>query len=65
MQTRKNSVFGRFSRSGGLKYDMRNLVNFNPITQKSENISAMSFFCAKYTAFKLQEGGVIFHDTEL
>ena len=64
MKTRKNSVFGRFSRCDGLKYGMRNLVNFNPTAQKSENISSMSFFCPKYTAFKLQKGGIIFHDTE-
>ena len=47
------------------KFDMRNLVNFNPNTQKSKNFTSISYFCPKYMRFKLKKyGGVIFHDTE-
>ena len=42
----------------GFKYEMRNLVNFHPTTQKSEN-----FY--KYTRFEQQKyREVIFHGTE-
>ena len=29
----------------GFKYDMTNLVNFHPITQKSKNFTPMGYFC--------------------
>ena len=29
----------------GSKYDMRNLVNFSPTTQKSKNFTLMGYFC--------------------
>ena len=49
----------------GFRYDMRNLVNFHQITQKSENLFSMSSFCPKYARSELQKyRGVIFHDTE-
>ena len=32
----------------GFKYDMRDLVNFHPTTQKSENFTLMGYFCPKY-----------------
>ena len=49
----------------GFKYDMRNLVNFHPTTQKSENFTSMGYFCPKYMRFELKKyRGVIFHDTE-
>ena len=49
----------------GFKYDMRNLVNFHPNTQRSENFFSMDSFCPKYTSFEQQKyRGVIFHDTE-
>ena len=49
----------------GFKCDMRNLVNFHPTTQKSENLFSMGSFCPKYTRFELQKyREVIFHDTE-
>ena len=38
----------------GFKYDMRNLVNFQPATQKSENLTSMSSFCPKYVKFELK-----------
>ena len=49
----------------GFKYDMRNLVNFHPTTQKSKNFTPMGYFCPKYMRFELKKyRGVIFHDTE-
>ena len=49
----------------GFKYDLKNLVNFRPTTQKSENFSLMGSFCPKYVRFELKKyRGVIFHDTE-
>ena len=49
----------------GFKYDMRNLVNLHPTTQKSENFFSMGSFCPKYARFELQKyRGIIFHDTE-
>ena len=32
----------------GFKYDMRNLVDFPPTTQKSKNFTLMGYFCIKY-----------------
>ena len=37
----------------GFKHDMRNLVNFKPTSQKSENYFSMGSFCPKYTRFEL------------
>ena len=52
--------------SCGLKYDKRNLLNFHPTTQKSENFFLMGYFCPKYAGFELQKyRGGIFYDTEL
>ena len=49
----------------GFKYDMRNLVNFHPITQKSENFISVGSFCPKYIRWELKRyRGVIFHETE-
>ena len=51
----------------GFKYDMRNLVNFQPTTQKSKNFTVMGYFCPKYRKFevkKKRERGVISHGTE-
>ena len=51
--------------TSGFKYDMRNLVNFHPTTQKSENFTSMGYFCPKYMRFELKKyRGVIFHGTE-
>ena len=38
----------------GFKYDMRNLVNFHPTTQKSKNFISMAYFCPKYMRFELK-----------
>ena len=47
------------------KYHVRNLVNFHPTTQKSENLFSMGSFCPKYTRFELQKyRKLIFHDTK-
>ena len=49
----------------GFKYDMRNLVNVHPTTQKSENLTLMGSFCLKYIRFELKKyRRVVFHDTE-
>ena len=51
--------------SCGFKYDVRNLVNFDPTAQKSKNFTSMGSFCPKHVRFELKKyGGVIFHDTE-
>ena len=47
------------------KYDMRNLVNFYPTTQKSKIFTSMGYFCPSYMRFELKKcRGIIFHDTE-
>ena len=47
------------------KYDMRNLVNSHPTTQKSKCFTLMGYFCPKYIKFELKKyRGAIFHDTE-
>ena len=47
------------------KDDMKNLVNFHPTTQKTENFFSMGSFCPKCARFELEKyRGVIFHDTE-
>ena len=38
----------------GSKSDGRNLVNFHPTTQKSENFTSMDYFCLKYMRFELK-----------
>ena len=49
----------------GFKYDMRNLINFHPTTQKSKKLTLMGYFCSKYMRFELKKyRGGIFHDTE-
>ena len=49
----------------GSKNDIRNLVNFHPTTQKSENFTLMDCFCPKYMRFELKRyRRVIFYDTE-
>ena len=39
----------------GFKYDMRNLVNFHPSTQKSENFISIRYFWPKYMWFELKK----------
>ena len=36
----------------GFKYDMRNLVNFHPTTQKSKNFTSIGYCCPKYVRFE-------------
>ena len=38
----------------GFKYDMINVVNFHPNTQKSENFTLMGYFCPKYMRFEVK-----------
>ena len=39
----------------GFKYDIRNLLNFHPTTQKPENFTPMGYFCPKYMRFQLKD----------
>ena len=49
----------------GFKYDMKNLVNFHPTTQKSENFTLIGSFCPKYITCGLKKYRTfIFLDTE-
>ena len=38
----------------GFKYDMKDLVNFHPTTQKSESFTSMGDFCPKYIRSELK-----------
>ena len=63
--TQKNDAKFKEKLTFGFKYDMRNLVDFQPDTQKSENFTSMSSFCSNYIRFELKKyRGVIFHDNE-
>ena len=49
----------------GFKYEMRNLINFDPTTQKSEDFTSMGSFCPKHIIFYLENfRGILCHDTE-
>ena len=52
--TLKNDAKFKEKLTCGFKYDMRNLVNFHPTTQKSENFTSMGYFCPKYMRFELK-----------
>ena len=52
--TLKNDAKFKEKLSFGFKYDMRNVVNFQPATQKPENLTSMSSFCPKYIKFELK-----------
>ena len=36
------------------KYDMKNLVNLHPITQKSKRFTSIGYFCPKYIRLELK-----------
>ena len=44
----------------GLKYDMKNLMNFLQITQKSEYFILMGSFCPTYIRFELKKTEELF-----
>ena len=49
----------------GLKYGMKDMMNFHSTTQKSEDITSIGYFYPKLLRFELKKyRGVIFHDTE-
>ena len=61
LMTLKSGAKFKEKRTCSFKFDINNLVNFHPTTQKSER----DYFCSKYMRFKLKKyRGVIFHDTE-
>ena len=39
----------------GFKYDMKDLVNFHPTTQKSKSFTSMGYFCPKYIRIELKK----------
>ena len=39
----------------GFKYNIKNLVNFYPPTQNSENFTLIGSFCPKYIRFELKK----------
>ena len=41
--------------TSGFKYNMKDLVNFLPITQKSKSFTSMGYFCPKYISFELKK----------
>ena len=43
------------TRTYGFKFDMRNLVNFHPATQKSRHLTLMGYVCPKYMRFELKK----------
>ena len=63
--TLKSNVKFKEKLTCGFKYDMKDLVNFDPTTQKSESFTSMRYFCSNYMRFELKKyRGFIFHDTE-
>ena len=63
--TLKSDVKFREKLTCGFKYDMKDLVNFDPTTQKSESFTSTRYFCSNYMRFELKKyRGFIFHDTE-
>ena len=49
----------------GSKCGMRNLMKFQPTTEKPKNFTSMGYFCPKYIRFELKKyRGVIFLDIE-
>ena len=63
--TLKNDAKFKKKLTCDFKYDMKDLVNFHPITQKSASFTSMGYFCRKYMRFELKKyRGVTFHDTE-
>ena len=51
--------------SCGFKHDMKNLLNFHPTSQKSENFTSVGYFCPKYIRFELKKyRRVIFQKNE-
>ena len=46
--TLKSDVKFKEKLTCSFKYDMRNLMNFYPTTQKSKNVTLIDYFCTKY-----------------
>ena len=61
--TLKNDAKFKEKLTCSFKYDIRNLVNFHPTTQKYENFTSMGSFCPKYEGLSYKNT-VIFHNTE-
>ena len=52
--TLKSDVKFKEKLTCGFKYDMKDLVNFHPTTQKSKSFTSMGYFCPKYIRFELK-----------
>ena len=39
----------------GFKYDMKDLMDFHPTTQKSKSFTSIGYFCPKYIRFELKK----------
>ena len=65
LMTLKSSTKSKRNRTGGFKYDMKDLMNSQTSTLKFENFTSMRSFCLKHIRFELKQyRGVIFHDTK-
>ena len=63
--TLKSDAKIKEKQTSNFKYDIRNLVNFHPTTQKFENVTLTGCFCPKYKGLRQKKyRRVIFHDTE-
>ena len=63
--TLKNDAKLKKELTCALKNNMRSLVNFDPITEKSQNLHFNEVFLQKYIMFELKKGrGVMHQDTE-
>ena len=54
MTLKSDAKFNKQKLTCGFKYNMRNLANFHPTSQKSENFFSMGSFCPKYLGFELK-----------
>ena len=52
LMTRKSDEKFKEKLTCSFKYDIRNLVNFHPTTQKSENFTSIGSFCPKYKGMR-------------
>ena len=54
LMTLKNDARFKEKLTCGFKYDMRNLVNLHPTSEKSQNFTLMGYFCPNYMRFELK-----------
>ena len=54
LMTLKNDARFKEKLTCDFKYDMRNLVNLHPTSEKSQNFTLMGYFCPNYMRFELK-----------